>query len=382
MIRICSLNMRFTIHSGTASRQFQLSIDRINANIEWNRANLGSITAFFRSNNESSIPSQRLPSDVVPIHYDLYVKPYLNITNENLRFSVFDGRVRIHLNVTRTTDRIVLHKRFITVREPIEITNGVSVILTTFNPDLDFFIIILNRSLQVNEQPILTLNYVGELKNDTDGFYLSSYVRSSDKVRRYLVASQMEPISARRALPCFDEPALKATFTVTVEHEQQYRAWSNMPVESSTAQPNGWLLTQFQRTVPMSSYLLALVVADFDCLTRNNTGRFGNITTSVCAQSEKKDDLNYALEVATQNIRDFEEQYQINYPLPKCDHIAMPDFDAGKELREICYPLFYFFQVLWKTLDVSFIVKHDFSITIVHRRRPTNKVWHWSLLMR
>lgn len=338
----------YTIHLGTTSRQFQLSIDAINANIEWNTANLDSITAFFRSNNESSIPGHRLPLDVVPIHYDLYVKPYLNITNENLRFSVFDGRVRIHLNVTHTADRIVLHKRFISMREPIEITGDASVILTTFNPYLDFFIIILNRSLQVNDQPILTLNYVGELKNDTDGFYLSSYVRSSDKVRRYLVASQMEPIAARRALPCFDEPALKATFTVTVEHEQQYRVWSNMPVESSMVQSNGWLLTQFQRTVPMSSYLLALVVADFDCLTRNNTGRFGNITTSVCAQSEKKDDLNYALEIATQNIRDFEEQYQINYPLTKCDHIAVPDFDAGKELKGIYYSSFDFLRCYGK----------------------------------
>ena len=312
-----------------------MSIDKINANIEWTTANLGAITAFFRSNNESTNPSHRLPSDVVPIHYDLYVKPYLNITDENLRFSVFDGQVRIQLNVIRTTNRIVLHKRFITVREPIEITGGASVIQTTFNQDLDFFTIVLNRSLQVDEQPILTLNYAGELRNDTDGFYLSSYVRSSDKVRRYSVASQMEPIAARRALPCFDEPSLKATYTVTVEHEQQYRVWSNMPIENSTTQPNGWLLTRFQKTVPMSSYLLALVVADFDCLTLNNTGRFKNITTSVCAQSEKKDDLYYALEVATKNILDFEEQYQINYPLPKCDHIAVPDFDAGKQLRKI-----------------------------------------------
>ncbi|CAF1127592.1 unnamed protein product [Rotaria sordida] len=317
------------MNKGTTSRQFQLSMDRINANIAWNQANLGSITAFFRANNQSSIVSHRLPSTIVPIHYDLYVKPYLNITNENLRYSIFDGRVHIHLNVIQPTDRIVLHKRFIMVRETIEITSGVSVISTSFNEDLDFFTIILNRALKVNEQPILTMNYVGELKNDTNGFYLSSYVRSSNKVRRYLVASQMEPIGARRALPCFDEPALKATFTVTIEHESQYRAWSNMPIENSTIQSNGWILTQFQKTVPMSSYLLALVVADFDCLTRNNTGRFRNITTSICAQPEKKDNLNYALEIATQKIRDFEEQYQINYPLPKCDHIAIPDFNAG-----------------------------------------------------
>ncbi|CAF5068121.1 unnamed protein product, partial [Rotaria sp. Silwood1] len=48
---------------------------------------------------------------------------------------------------------------------------------------------------------------------------------------------------------------------------------------------------------------------------------------SVCVQSERKDDLYYALDIATKSIHDFEEQYQINYPLPKCDHIAVPNFD-------------------------------------------------------
>jgi hypothetical protein len=80
MSRVCSRNMHFTIHSGTASRQFQLSIDRINANIQWSTANIGSISVFFRSNNGSSVPSHRLPSNVAPIHYDPHVKPYLNIT--------------------------------------------------------------------------------------------------------------------------------------------------------------------------------------------------------------------------------------------------------------------------------------------------------------
>ncbi|CAF3448231.1 unnamed protein product [Rotaria socialis] len=353
------------IDKGNAYRQFQLSIDSINAAIEWNKANLASIITFFRSNNESSIVSYRLPTDVVPIHYDLYVKPYMNITNENLRFSMFDGRVRIHLNVTRTTDRIVLHKRFIIIREPIEITGGASVIKTTFNQDQDYFTIILDQSLQVNEQPILTLNYVGELRNDTDGFYVSSYVRSSDNVRRYLVASQMAPISARRALPCFDEPALKATFAVTVEHEQQYRAWSNMPVQNRTNQSNGWVLTQFQTSVSMSSYLLALVIADFECLTRNDTGRFGNITTSVCAQAEKKDDLIYALEVAAQNIREFEEQYDVNYPLPKCDHIAVPDFDAGAMENFGCI-MYRETLLLYNNRTSSSFNKQSVALVIVH----------------
>ncbi|CAF1241328.1 unnamed protein product [Rotaria sordida] len=69
----------------------------------------------------------------------------------------------------------------------------------------------------------------------------------------------------------------------------------------------------------MSSYLLVLIVADFEYLTRNNTGFRGNITTNVCAQLDKKNDLYYALEIATQNVHNFEKQYQINYPLTKLE---------------------------------------------------------------
>ncbi|CAF4700745.1 unnamed protein product [Rotaria sp. Silwood1] len=174
---------------------------------------------------------------------------------------------------------------------------------------------------------MLTFNYLDQLNNDIDGLFLSSYVRSSDQVRRYFVALQMGPISARRALPCFDEPIFKATFSLTVEHEPQYRAWSNMPVENQTNLNSGLILTRFKKSIPMSSYLLALIVADFDCLTRHDTGLYRNVTMSVCVQSERKDDLYYALDIATKSIHDFEEQYQINYPLPKCDHIAVPNFD-------------------------------------------------------
>ncbi len=317
---------------GTAYRQFQLSLDKIDAAIEWNRANLDAITAFLRPDNTGpDTTSHRLPTLATPIHYNLYVKPYLNITDNNLRYSVFDGEVNITLKIVRTTDRIILHKRFITVRYPINISlPTISIIRTTFDDERDFFTIIFNQTLTMDTQFTLIIPYIGELRNDTFGFYLSSYVRSTDKVRRYLVASQMEPISARRALPCFDEPALKATYTIIVEHEQQHRVWSNMPIESNQYLLNGWIKTQFQKSVPMSSYLLALVVSDFDCLTQNNTGYYGNITTSVCAQPEKKKDLAYALEVATKNIKDFEELYKVNFPISKIDHIAVPDFDAGK----------------------------------------------------
>lgn len=298
--------------------------------------NLASLTAFLRPTNNggSESKSHRLPSLAAPIHYELFVRPYLNLTDETFRYSMFDGEVSITMKILQSTDRIVLHKQFIMIQPSINTSDpSVSILRTISDEERHFFTIFFNQTLNKDRIITLTLNYVGELKNDTYGFYLSSYVRSSDKVRRYLVASQMEPISARRALPCFDEPALKATYTITVEHEQQYRAWSNMPVAFTIDLSNGWRRTIFQKTLPMSSYLLALVVADFECLSRSNTGLNGNITTSICAQPEKKNDLSYALDVATKNIYDFEQQYNVSFPLAKVDHIAVPDFDAGKRDR-------------------------------------------------
>ncbi|CAF0817363.1 unnamed protein product [Adineta steineri] len=316
---------------GTAQRQFQLSLDKIDAAIEWNRINLNAITSFLRPEKTGPDTSgYRLPTLAIPLHYDLYIKPYLNVTDNNQRYSIYEGEVNIKIQIIQTTDRIVLHKRYITIYHPIKLNNPtISIIRTTFDEDRDFFTIIFNQTLLINTQFTITIPYIGELRNDTSGFYLSSYVRSTDNVRRYLLASQMEPISARRALPCFDEPALKATYKIIVEHEQQYRAWSNMPIELIQNQTNGWTKTIFKKSVPMSSYLLALIIADFECLTENYTGRYSNITTNVCAQPEKKADLYYALDIATKSLKDFEELHKVNYPLAKIDHIAVPDFGAG-----------------------------------------------------
>ncbi|CAF1185611.1 unnamed protein product, partial [Didymodactylos carnosus] len=317
---------------GTASRQFILSMDKINAALYWKKKNIDAITEYLSASSHKTNASQRLPSDVVPIHYFLWVKPYLNITNDNLRFSIFDGTVHILLNITRPTNRIVLHKKYIDILSvSLMSRDNVQVISHSSDVERDFFIIMLNKNLTVGSLPTLNIQYVGELRNDTYGFYLSSYIRS-DKTRGYLVSSQMEPIAARRALPCFDEPASKARFTITVEHDKRYSARSNMEVIGTpTPVPNDsdWVTTRFAESLPMSTYLLALVVSDFKCVTNATTGRRRNIITNVCAQPEKVQELYYALQVASQNIEDFENQYDLDYPLKKIDHIAVPDFDAG-----------------------------------------------------
>ena len=89
--------------------------------------------------------------------------------------------------------------------------------------------------------------------------------------------------------------------------------------------------TEFDTTVPMSTYLVALVISDFVCLneTVQDIGAKGKVDVSVCGRSNAIEQLQYALEVSTKIIKFFEFIYGVKYPLPKCDHIALPDFNAG-----------------------------------------------------
>lgn len=49
---------------------------------------------------------------------------------------------------------------------------------------------------------------------------------------RVVATTQMQAPDARKAFPCFDEPAMKAIFTVTMIHPSDHKAISNMPVHS------------------------------------------------------------------------------------------------------------------------------------------------------
>lgn len=79
---------------------------------------------------------------------------------------------------------------------------------------------------------------------------------------RLFSATQFEPLRARKAFPCFDEPAMKATFNVTLVHDPRLIALSNMPIYQSEVQ-DGWKYDHFEKTVKMSTYLAAFAVGDF-----------------------------------------------------------------------------------------------------------------------
>ncbi len=165
----------------------------------------------------------------------------------------------------------------------------------------------------------LEIAYTGILNDKLRGFYLSK-----TKTRNYGV-TQFEATDARRAFPSFDEPALKATFDVSLTVDAGDTALSNTKLVSDTPGPTGKHVLKFAPTPKMSTYLVAWLVGDFQC----SEGKADGVPIRVCATPDKLKLTKFALESAKWDLKYYDTYFGIKYPMEKLDLIAIPDFEAG-----------------------------------------------------
>lgn len=187
-----------------------------------------------------------------------------------------------------------------------------------------------DQTLSKGSKAKLTMTFSGTLNDNMAGFYRSSF-KAVDGSTTYMATTQMEPTDARRAFPCFDEPALKAKFTVTLIADDKMTCLSNMDVASvktvdSKVTGGKRKAVTFNPTPLMSTYLLAFIVGELNYI-ETNTFR---VPVRVYAPKDKDiEHGRFSLDLAAKTLEFYEKTFNSDFPLPKMDMIAIPDFSAG-----------------------------------------------------
>lgn len=275
----------------------------------------------------------RLPKNVTPKHYALVLDiPDLTIKKtvdgdgaEQLVQNPYSGRVTITLDVHEPTDTIVMNAKRLTVTSAT--IRGIAATSITVDDEKDRLSLHFARQYVAGEQIDLVLDFESVLETPTKARGLHSSTYTYDGAECMMVATQFEPTAARRAFPCFDEPALKATFDVTISAPSGKTILSNTDAKSYTCDDDAGVKTVIFETTPkMSTYLLAFIVGDLASIEAK--AKSGTIVR-VWAIPDRIHQAKFSLDLAVRTLDYLEDYFGIPYMLSKLDQVAIPDFASG-----------------------------------------------------
>ncbi|KAG9104921.1 Aminopeptidase 2 mitochondrial [Ceratobasidium sp. 370] len=303
----------------------------------------------------------RLPTNVRPSHYDLTIQT-------DLEALTFKGFVIVELDILEETNTItfnssdlVLHEEGLTVTtDALKTEQTQAAKLAHVDQKSERASIQLATPLPKGSKAQARIGYEGKLTGSMMGYYYSSAPHEG-KPRNYTL-TQFEPTAARRAYPCWDEPALKATYSITLISREDTVSLSNMPaisekpfvesevtqdkkdgvgklvkmkmktkVEGTPVNTKGWKVTTFEKSPPMSSYLVAFANGHFEHLESSYTSPLSGKTRPLRIYATKDiiHQAQFALDVKAKVLPIYEKVFDVEYPLPKLDTLVANDFDAG-----------------------------------------------------
>lgn len=265
------------------------------------------------------VKSVRLSKDVIPKEYKIELKPDL----ENFTFS---GKETITLEILKKTKTLTLHSKEIDV-ETAHMSdmweNKVFAEKISYDKKTEIVTFSFPKIIEKGKVE-LTIIFQGILNDKMRGFYRSKYfVKGKESI---MATTQFEATDARRAFPCFDEPAHKAVFHVSLIIPKNKTAISNTLPVSVLEHEAEYKIVKFMPTPKMSTYLLAFIVGDFENIERKT--RRGTLVR-VFTTPGKIHQAKFALDCAVKTIQFYEKYFDIPYPLPVLDMIAIPDFASG-----------------------------------------------------
>jgi len=262
-----------------------------------------------------------LPTDVLPHSYDLSLEP-------DLKKYTFSGEVAIHCDVAVATDSVLLHATELVVhdasfkaKEGDKVCDASEIVTHKKETTVG---IAFDEPLPTGPG-VLTVQFHGILNDQMAGFYRSRYTRA-DGTPAVMGTTQFEPVDARRCFPCWDEPARKAVFNVTLTIPHDLTAVSNMPIRKEEFLSGDRRRVSFMPTPKMSPYLLAFCVGEFEAMAGLTSG---GVLLRVLSVPGKGAQCAYALDCGVRALEVYNDFFGIPFPLPKMDMIAIPDFAAG-----------------------------------------------------
>ena len=254
----------------------------------------------------------------VPRLLDTFTPNHYNLTLDLTRAEEkeFSGTVIISGN--SISESISLHSKGLTIQsatidnQPADVSFGEFDELRLSQPGLK------------DGNHIVCIIFSGTITDAMHGLYPCYFTH--DGVKKQLFATQFESHHAREVFPCVDEPAAKAEYDLTLITRPGITVLGNMPVKSEEENGDS-LTTTFEKTPRMSSYLLAFVIGE---LHKKSARTESGVEVNVWATpAQNENTLDFALDIATRSIDFYDEYFGVKYPLPKSDHVALPDFSSG-----------------------------------------------------
>ncbi|MDE2030924.1 MAG: M1 family metallopeptidase [Patescibacteria group bacterium] len=268
--------------------------------------------------NKKTKESVRLVTHIKPDNYNLTLKP-------DIESFIFTGKEIITINIDKSISSITLHSKDIKIIT-VEITQGKQSQYAnkiSYNTKAETVTFTFKNLIKKGKAK-LSIVFEGIISDSLRGFYRSRYV--IDGETKHIATTQFEATDARRAFPCFDEPVHKATFNVSLIIPGNHTAISNTLPVSIQEHEAGYKIVEFASTPRMSTYLLAFIIGEFEFIEGMTKDK---IQVRVFTTKGKKHQAEFALEVAIKSLEFYNNYFDIPYPLPVLDLIAIPDFESA-----------------------------------------------------
>ena len=254
----------------------------------------------------------------VPRLLDTFTPNHYNLTLDLTRAEEKEFSGTVIISGDSTSESISLHSKGLTIQsatidnQPVDVSFGEFDELKLSQPNLE------------NGKHTICIIFSGNITDAMHGLYPCYFTH--DGIKKQLFATQFESHHAREVFPCVDEPAAKAEYDLTLITRPGITVLGNMPVKSEEENGNS-RTTTFEKTPRMSSYLLAFVIGE---LHKKSARTKSGVEVNVWATpAQNENTLDFALDIATRSIDFYDEYFGVKYPLPKSDHVALPDFSSG-----------------------------------------------------